>query len=114
MSYSISIGEFSKSIQNSCIGVSVASILIILFILSPLTSYTLTSMIGRLVIIILLVYIIYYNTTNTNKFAEDLNVNIWNEGDWGNWNPLKTNVAWSYIFNLFLLVLLYNVVKKCW
>ena len=101
------IAEFSKSTQNVCMCLGLSVILILLFILTPLNTFMLPSMFGKIIIITLLGYTLYYNTQQTNKFITNFNVNIWNE-DWG---PLKTNILCSYIFSLFLLGLIISVVK---
>jgi len=106
-SSTLMIIEFSKASQNVCICLGVSVIFIILFMLTPLNTFILSSIFGKVIILILLGYTLYYNTQQTNKFITNFNVNIWNE-DWG---PFKTNILCSYIFSLFLLGLIISVVK---
>ena len=61
-------------------------------------------------ILTLLGYTLYYNTTQTNKFSKNFNVNIWNQNE--TWKQIKTNIICSYIFSLFLLVLIISVIRK--
>ena len=103
------IVEFSKSTHNVCMCLGVSVILIILFILTPLNTFMLSSMFGKIIIITLLGYTLYYNNQQTNKFVNHFNVNIWNENE--NWNPLKTNILCNYIFSIFLLVLIISVFR---
>lgn len=108
-SSTLMIIEFSKATQNVCLCLGISVFLIILFILSPLNSFILSSNFGKVIILILLGYTIYYNTLQTNKFVKYFNVNIFN--DLTNWDPIKTNVLCSYIFSLFLLVLIISVIR---
>ena len=103
------IVEFSKSTHNVCMCLGLSVILIILFILTPLNTFMLPSMFGKIIIIALLGYTLYYNTTQTNKFSKNFNVNILNQTE--NWNPIKTNIICSYIFSLFVLVLIISVIR---
>jgi len=107
MSSSQMVIQFSKATQNVCMCLGLSVFLIILFMMTPLNTFILSSIFGKVIIMTLLGYTLYYNTTQTNKFIKDFNINIWNEND--NWNPLKTNILCSYIFSLFLLVLIVSV-----
>ena len=77
--------------------------------MTPLNSFFITSVIGKMIIVILLMYILWYNTHQTNKFSKQFNVNIFNGEEW---NQIKTNVLCSYIFSGFLLVLALSVIRK--
>lgn len=108
MSSSQMIIQFSKATQNVCLCLGLSVFFIILFMITPLNTFILSSIFGKVIIITLLGYTLYYNTSQTNKFMKDFNINIINyEND--NWNPLKTNILCSYIFSLFLLVLIVSV-----
>ena len=104
---STSILEFSNATQNVslCLGFSI--ILIIFFIMTPLNKFLLSSIFGKIIILTLLGYTFYYNLQQTNKFKKDLNINIYNGK---NWNSLKTNILSSYIFSLFLLILILSII----
>ena len=97
--------EYSKTTKNVCMCLGVASILIILFILSPLNSFMLSSIFGKAIIMSLLVYMIYYNLKQTNTFSTNFNISFTD----GSWDPIKTNIVCSYAFSAFLLVLLVSV-----
>jgi hypothetical protein len=107
---SFSIIEFSKSTQNVCTCIGFSFILIILFMMTPLNNFFLSSIFGKIIIITLLGYTLYYNTQQTNKFVKNFDINLFNENS--NWGPLKTNVLCSYIFSAFLLVLILSVIRK--
>jgi TRAP-type uncharacterized transport system fused permease subunit len=87
---------------------SISAFLIILFMMTPLNSFVLSSIIGKLIILILLGYTIYYNITKTNKFANSFNVDMMTDS----WDPVKTNIACSYLFSGFLLILMLTVLQK--
>lgn len=107
MSSSEMIILFSKSTQNVCMCLGLSVFFIILFMMTPLNTFFLSSIFGKVIITTLLGYTLYYNTTQTNKFVKDFNINIWNENE--GWNALKTNVLCSYIFSAFLLVLMISI-----
>ena len=110
MSSSSMIVEFTKSTQNVCICVGISMLFIIIFMMTPLNSFMLSSIFGKVIILTLLGYTLYYNTTQTNKFSKNFNVNIWNQNE--TWKQIKTNIICSYIFSLFLLVLIISVIRK--
>lgn len=100
--------EYAKSTQNVCLCISISAFLILLFIMTPLNSFLLSSIFGKVIILTLLGYTIFYNVTKTNKFAKNFNVDL----TAGGWNPVKTNIASSYIFTGFLLVLMLAVLQQ--
>lgn len=100
--------EFVKTTQNVCMGVALSILFIILFMMTPLNTFLLSSIFGKLLILTVLGYTLYYNITKTNKFHNDFSVTLTS----GNWDPLKTNITCSYIFSLFLLVLMLSVIRK--
>jgi hypothetical protein len=108
MSNSSLIIEYAKSTQNVCLCMSISAFLIILFMMTPLNSFLLSSIIGKLSILLLLGYTIYYNVTKTNKFANSFNLDMMSNS----WDPVKTNVTCSYIFSGFLLILMSTVLRK--
>jgi hypothetical protein len=108
MSNSSLIVEYAKTTQNVCLCMSISAFLIILFMMTPLNSFVLSSIIGKLIILLLLGYTIYYNVTKTNKFANSFNVDMMSNS----WDPVKTNIVCSYIFSGFLFILMLTVLQK--
>ena len=100
--------EYAKSTQNVCMCLAISLFLIIIFIMTPLNTFLLSSILSKIIILILLGYIIYYNITNTNKFANEFNISFTS----GNWDVLKTNILCSYIFSAFLLVLILSIIRQ--
>jgi len=108
VSSSIMVVEYAKSTQNVCMCLGISIFFIILFMMTPLNSFILSSIFGKVVIIALLGYTLYYNISQTNKFSKNFNISLTS----GNWDELKTNITCSYVFSLFLLVLLLSVLRK--
>jgi len=100
--------EFAKSTQNVCICSTLSIFFIILFMMTPLNTFLLSSIFGKIIILSLLGYTLYYNVSKTNKFSNNFNINLSS----GNWDALKTNITCSYIFSFFLLVLMISVIRK--
>jgi hypothetical protein len=99
--------EFAKATQNVCMCLGLSVFFIILFMITPLNTFMLSSIFGKVIILSLLGYTLYYNTQQTNKFVNNFDIDLWND----NWNPLKTNVLCSYVFSIFLLGLFISVVR---
>ena len=104
--------EFSKSTQNVCMGLSISMFLILLFIMTPLNNFLLSSIFGKVMIITVLGYTLYYNLSKTNNFYKKVNNDFNISFASGNWNAVKTNILCSYIFSAFLIVLLLSVIRK--
>ena len=100
--------EYAKSTQNVCLCLSVTIFFIILFMMTPLNTFLLSSIFGKVIILTLLGYTLYYNVYSTNKFANTFNRSLTSDS----WNTIKTNIVCSYIFSLFLLVLLISLIRK--
>ena len=109
-SSSTMVVEFAKSTQNVCMCLGISVLFIIIFMMTPLNSFILSSIFGKVVILTLLGYTLYYNTEQTNKFAQKSNINILNNNE--SWSPIKTNIMCSYIFSFFVLVLILSVIRK--
>lgn len=101
------IHSYIKSSQHICICSSVSIVLILLFIVSPLNQFFMTSIFGKTMILILLGYTLYYNIQLTNKISKDLNVYLLDSL----WSPVKSNIICSWIFSLFLIVLILSIVR---
>jgi len=107
-SSSVMVIEFAKSTQNVCICLAISLFLIILFIMTPLNNFILSSIFGKVIILTLLGYTIYYNTMATNKFTNNFNISLTS----GDWNVLKTNILCSYVFSVFLIILMLSVIRQ--
>jgi len=76
--------------------------------MTPLNSFLLSSIFGKVIILTLLGYTVYYNVTKTNVFAKNFNINLTE----GGWDPVKTNIVSSYIFTGFLIILMLAVIQQ--
>ena len=99
--------EYAKTTKNICACVSVSIFLILLFILSPLNKFILTSMIGKISILILLGYVLFINITKTTNFSKQFHIDLIK----GSWSPIKSNILCSYVFSIFIFVLFVSVLK---
>ena len=79
-----------------------------LFILSPLSSFFLTSVFMRIIIIILLIYTLYLNSQQTTYLRNASQLKITNEIS----TQLNINIICSYIFTLFIGLLVIFVLKS--
>ena len=89
-----------------CSFVSIA--LIVLFIISPLSSFLMTSSIVKILILIILGYTIYLNNYQSNILSLSKNSSQTPEIQ----SQLSTNIICSYIFTLFLGILFIFVIKS--
>ena len=108
MSYSNNIQSYIKSSQHICICSSVSIVLILLFMISPLNQFFMTSIFGKTMILILLGYTLYYNIQLTNKVSKEMNIYLLDNL----WSPVKPNIICSWIFSLFLLVLILSIIRR--
>jgi len=105
-----------KNIKNNnnditkqiCAYTLVVIFLIILFIISPLKSFTVISKIFRIIILIILGYTIYLNYYQTNILRSGNTQNSDIEFS----NQLNSNITVSYVYTLFLVVLFIFVLKS--
>jgi hypothetical protein len=99
---------FTDSTKRICTCSAVSIFLIILFIVSPLSNFFLTSMLMKVIILIILSYTIYLNIIQTNYLRNATNVvnseNVLSQ--------LNTNIMCSYIFTLFLGLMGIFVIKS--
>lgn len=106
-SKSTNIIKYAKSTQNVCMCLAITTVLIIIFMMTPLNSFILSSFIGKMIILTLLGYTVFYNLKVTNQFSNELNIKLTS----GEWDPMKTNIICSYIFTIFLLILVVAIIR---
>ena len=99
---------FTDSTKKICMCSAVSIFLIILFVISPLSNFFMTSMLMKIIILIILAYTIYLNIIQTNYLRSATNVanseNVVSQ--------LNTNILCSYIFTLFLGVMGIFVIRS--
>jgi hypothetical protein len=94
--------------KKVCLCSFVSIILIILFIISPLSSFLMTSLFVKILILIILGYTIYLNNHQTNVLNLSKNASQSFEIQ----SQLGTNIICSYIFTLFLGILFIFVIRS--
>ena len=99
---------FTDSTKRICTCSAISIFLIILFIISPLNNFVMTSMIMKIIILTILAYTIYLNIIQTNYLRTATNV-VNSEHIM---SQLNTNILCSYIFTLFLGLMGIFVIKS--
>ena len=99
---------FTDSTKKICTCSAISIFLIILFVISPLSNFFMTSMIMKIIILIILAYTIYLNIIQTNYLRTATNV-VNSEHIM---SQLNTNILCSYIFTLFLGLMGIFVIKS--
>ena len=99
---------FTDSTKQICTCSAISIFLIILFIISPLSNFFITSTLMKIITLIILAYTIYLNIIQTNYLKNATNV-VNNDIIL---SQLNTNIMCSYIFTLFLGLLGIFVVKS--
>ena len=94
--------------KKVCLCSFVSIVLIVLFIISPLSSFLMTSSLMKILILIILGYTIYLNSHQTNILSLYKNSSQTPEIQ----SQLSTNIICSYIFTLFLGILFIFVIKS--
>ena len=99
---------FTKETKNICICTATSIMLIILFVISPLSNFFRTSLFMKILSIIIMGYIIFLNYKQTDLLrsaslvADSIAVK----------SQLNINILFSYIFILFIGLLIIFVFKS--
>ena len=99
---------FTNVTKKVCLCSSFSIFLIILFIISPLSQFVMASTFIKIIIVLILMYTIYLNIYQTNILSLSNNSKQSYEVN----SQLKMNITCSYIFTLFLGLLLIFVIKS--
>lgn len=99
---------FTDTTKRVCTCSAVSIFLIVLFIISPLNQFFLTSIFMKLIILLLLCYTIFLNIEQTNYLRNASELNLSNEVS----SQLTINIICSYIFTLFICMLVIFVIKS--
>ena len=103
-----SLSTFTDTTKRVCTCSALSIFLIVLFIISPLSNFFLTSMFMKIIILILLAYTIYLNSIQTNHLRKATQLNLTKEVN----NQLTVNLVCSYVFTLFIGLLIIFVLKS--
>ena len=99
---------FTDETKKVCLCSATSIFLIILFIISPLSNFFTTSLIIKIIILLILIYTIYLNNKQTHLLRE-ANLIINSEKLK---SQLNLNIICSYIFTIFLGLLIIFVIKS--
>lgn len=99
---------FTDETKKVCLCSATSIFLIVLFIISPLSNLFKTSFFMKIIILIILVYTIYLNNRQTNSLRE-AGVVVNSEKLQ---SQLNLNIICSYVFTVFISLLVIFVIKS--
>ena len=105
---SFNISLFTEETKKICICSASSIIIIILFVISPLSNFFKTSIFMKLISLILLGYTLYLNNIQTNLLRT---VNSSSNSPQVN-SQINTNIICSYVFSLFIGLLIIFTIKS--
>ena len=103
-----SINTFTDTTKRVCTCSALSIFLIVLFIISPLSNFFLTSVFMKILTILILAYTLYLNSQQTEYLRQANQQNLSNEIS----SQLSINIVCSYVFTLFLGLLIIFVIKS--
>jgi hypothetical protein len=102
-----SLNAFTDTTKKVCTSSAISIFLIVLFIISPLSSYFISSTIMKIITLILLSYTMYLNILQSEYLRKASTTKVSSEVS----NQLTINIICSYIFTLFIGLLIIFVIK---
>lgn len=102
------ISGYNDHTKTICLCSFTSIIIVILFILSPLSNFFKTSLLMKLFALIILAYTIYLILIQTNNLKGILNT----EKPQHITSQISTNIICSYIFTIFLIILFVSIIKS--
>lgn len=103
-----SLNTFTDTTKKVCTCSAISIFLIVLFIISPLRNYLFASTIIKVITLLLLCFTIYLNIQQTEYLRKASHMNISAEVS----NQLTINIICSYVFTLFIGLLIIFVIKS--
>jgi hypothetical protein len=103
-----SLSAFTDTTKRVCTCSAISIFLIVLFIISPLSNYFMTSTVMKIITISLLSYTLYLNILQTEYLRNASTAKVSGEIS----NQLTINVICSYVFSLFIGLLIIFVMKS--
>lgn len=103
-----SMTTFTETTKKVCTCSAASLILIILFIISPLSNLFLISPIMKVIILAILFYTMFLNIKQTNYLRTTSDITMSNEVS----SQMTMNIVCSYIFTLFIGLLIIFVIKS--
>jgi hypothetical protein len=102
-----SLSAFTDTTKKVCTCSAISIFLIVLFIISPLSNYFITSTIMKIITLALLSYTMYLNILQTDYLRKASSSKVSGEVS----NQLNINIICSYVFTLFIGLLIIFVIK---
>ena len=102
------ISGYNDQTKTICLCSLTSIIIVILFIISPLSNLFLTSVVMKIIILLILIYTIYLNNQQTNLLNNANNITQSKEVN----SQLNINIICSYVFTLFIGLLIIYVIKS--
>jgi hypothetical protein len=99
---------FTDETKKICLCSATSIFLIVLFIISPLSNFFTTSLLMKIVTLVILVYTIYLNNNQTNLLREASSVINSEKLK----SQLNLNIICSYVFTIFIGLLVIFVIKS--
>ena len=99
---------FTDETKNVCLCSATSIILILLFIISPLSNFLTTSLLMKIVTLVILVYTIYLNNKQTKLLREASSLINSEKLK----SQLNLNIICSYVFTVFIGLLVIFVIKS--
>jgi hypothetical protein len=99
---------FTDSTKKVCLCSATSIIIIVLFVISPLSNFFKTSLLMKILALLLMVYTIYLNIHQTDLLRQ---ANIHSKSD-NVKSQLNINIICSYVFTLFIGLLIIFLVKS--
>jgi len=103
-----SLATFTDTTKRACTCSAISIFFIVLFIISPLSSFFITSIFMRIIILLLLIYTIYLNIQQIDYLRNVNKLKLSNDVS----SQLNINIVCSYIFTLFIGLLIIFVLKS--
>lgn len=103
-----SINAFTDTTKRVCACSTISIFLIVMFIISPLSNLFFASTIMKVIILLILSYTIYLNIKQTDYLRNINFENLSNEIS----SQITINVICSYVFTLFIGLLVIFVIKS--
>jgi len=107
-SQSFNLSIFTQETKNICLCTATSIMIIILFVISPLSNFFKTSFFMKILSIVLMGYIIFLNYKQTHLLRSASSV----ADSIALQSQLNTNILFSYIFSFFIGLLIIFVFKS--
>ena len=104
----INLNIFTDVTKNICMCTAVSITIIIFFIISPLSVFFKTSLFMKIIAATILVYTMYLNNKQTNLLK---NASLYSSTEQVK-SQLNINIMCSYIFTLFIGLLIIFIIKS--